>query len=168
MEAGDTSVAQRLGEAYLAGEGGPAAPEKAVELLCAAARNGDAEAKLRVAGLYLAGPAGLRDRREGLAFRLSRKDTGGVWRPKKRVTAGDRVPERRGKVYLLRQEIARTTHAAFEDARQRASLDGFMEAILPLTDAYDAFYRPGLVERLKQLPERVVRKVLRQLTRRTS
>ena len=59
--------------------------------------------------------AGLRHRREGLAYRLSRRRSGIM--PIKRVTASADLPLRRKLVYRMRYEIARWSHRMFRLAR---------------------------------------------------
>lgn len=59
--------------------------------------------------------AGLRHRRDGLAYRLSWRRRGVV--PRKRVAAGTAMPLRRKLVYRLRYGIARSSHRIFRLAR---------------------------------------------------
>jgi coenzyme F420-reducing hydrogenase beta subunit len=59
--------------------------------------------------------AGLRHRREGLAYRLSRR-RGGIM-PVKRVRASSDLPRRRKLIYRMRYGIARWTHRMFRLAR---------------------------------------------------
>ena len=59
--------------------------------------------------------AGLRHRRDGLAYRLSWRKRG--VRPRKRVAAGIDLPLRRRLVYRLRYAIARWSHRIFRLAR---------------------------------------------------
>jgi coenzyme F420-reducing hydrogenase beta subunit len=59
--------------------------------------------------------AGLRHRRDGLAYRLSRRRRG--LRPVKRVAASRTLPLRRKLVYRLRAHIARWSHRIFRLAR---------------------------------------------------
>ena len=60
--------------------------------------------------------AGLRHRRDGLAYRLSWRRRG--IRPRKRVEASTRLPVRRKLVYRMRHAIARWSHRMFRLARQ--------------------------------------------------
>ena len=66
--------------------------------------------------------AGLRHRREGLAYRLSRRRSGII--PVKRVAASEKLPLRRKLVYRMRYGIARWSHPMFRLARrlQRPSI----------------------------------------------
>jgi hypothetical protein len=59
--------------------------------------------------------AGLRHRRDGLAYRLSWRKRAVV--PRKRVSAGAAPPLRRKLVYRLRYAIARDSHRMFRLAR---------------------------------------------------
>lgn len=106
--------------------------------------------------------AGLRDRREGLAFRLAQLEASGAWFPKKRVAPSDNIPSRRKRIYELRQQIARTTHTAFAEARETGKEGIFEARVRPLTDAYDALYHPNILHKMCRLPGRVVMKIYRE------
>jgi coenzyme F420-reducing hydrogenase beta subunit len=77
--------------------------------------------------------AGLRHRRDGLAYRLSWRRRGVV--PKKRVRPSDALPLRRKLVYRLRHGIARWSHRLFRLARASRSpwiYTGWARAMLRL------------------------------------
>lgn len=106
--------------------------------------------------------AGLRDRREGLAFRLAQLDASGRWRPEKRVGPNDALPVKRKRIYEMRQQIARTTHEVFAQARETGDATFFDAQVRPLTTAYDALYRPSVLVRTRRLVGRIARKILKQ------
>ncbi|MDX2306637.1 MAG: Coenzyme F420 hydrogenase/dehydrogenase, beta subunit C-terminal domain [Hyphomicrobium sp.] len=86
---------------------------------------------------------GLRDRREGLAYRLALKDRQGLWRPRKRVAPSMRLPAQRRRIYDLRLRISQASHEfSAEPGAGFLALTGFEARLRPLTDAYDALYRP--------------------------
>jgi hypothetical protein len=103
--------------------------------------------------------AGLRDRREGLSYRLWLKDARGDWRPRKRVEASDQIPATRRRIYALRERIAKSSHEAFAAATANGDIAAFERALRPLTDAYDACYRPSLYRRARGLAGRIYRRV---------
>lgn len=108
--------------------------------------------------------AGLRDRREGLGFRLRAKDRAGEWRPRRRTPANATVPSKRQSVYDLRLKISRASHAAFASTiGSGGSVAAFEAALHPLIDAYDAFYRPSWSERLRHKARRAARKLLKKI-----
>ena len=109
--------------------------------------------------------AGLRDRREGLAYRLAVKDAEGTWHPKKRVVPSNHLSLRRKQIYTLRQKISRATDVAFDEVRRTGSLAVFELNLRPLTDAYDAFYQPTWCERLRLMLGKVARKLGKYLRR---
>jgi coenzyme F420 hydrogenase subunit beta len=110
--------------------------------------------------------AGLRDRREGLAWRLAEKDGAGQWRPRKRVEPSRSMPQRRQRIYALRQRISVASHAAFAAATAANSLAVFDAALRPLTNAYDALYRPSAMAVAWRFPRRAARKFIRIVTGR--
>lgn len=106
--------------------------------------------------------AGLRDRREGLAYRLAKKSAAGEWAPRKRVALSTDVPQNRRKIYDLRMEIARTTHGAFETGISDP-LTAFEMRVRPLTDCYDRLYRQSFAQRLRDLLRWITGKIWRTL-----
>ncbi|GAA5510426.1 Coenzyme F420 hydrogenase/dehydrogenase, beta subunit C-terminal domain [Novipirellula caenicola] len=94
--------------------------------------------------------AGLRHRRDGLAYRLHLRDQQNLWRPKKRVEpSASHLNERQKRVFELRQEIASESHKAFVVATDRGDLSEFFRLMQPLLSAYDKLYRPSLMSRVK-------------------
>jgi coenzyme F420-reducing hydrogenase beta subunit len=104
---------------------------------------------------------GLRDRREGLAYRLALKDKAGAWRPDKRVAPSMDLPAKRAEIYKLRLRITAATHTAWARARQSGGVAAFEAEIRPLTAAYDALYQPTSLQRMAVLVRRVLRKLMR-------
>jgi len=108
---------------------------------------------------------GLRDRREGLAFRLAQADQQGRWYPKKRVKAAQDLPRKRRRVYELRYLISQRSHMAYAKARAAGSLALFEQEMHPLTDAYDRLYQPDVFVRCRRFAGRAVRKLISLITR---
>ncbi len=93
--------------------------------------------------------AGLRHRREGLAYRLYLKDQAKTWRPQKRVK-----PERAllqpkfRRIHQLRLELAQTSHYAFSKAINGGAFDIFKNLMTPKIREYDAVRKPYLWQRI--------------------
>lgn len=100
---------------------------------------------------------GFRHRRDGLAFRLWLEDQAGRWRPKKRVqpSFAHLTPKLR-RIHKLRHRISQTSHAAFSEAKRRADLNYFAQAMEPLMRRYRRIYLPSF-------PVRVWRKLRRMM-----
>ena len=118
-------------------------------------------AKLDANAVALSQEAGLRDRREGLAYRLALKQASGIWHPEKRVAPRRNLPARRAAIYELRLQIMAATHAAWARARQFGGVAAFEAEIRPLTNAYDALYQPTRLQRISVLVRRIARVVVR-------
>lgn len=132
-------------------------------LLAEGVRSGQIELhELTAAAVANSQAAGLRDRREGLAYRLAQLDAKGHWRPRKRIAPNNAIPSHRKRIYDLRQKIARTTHEAFQKARGSGGMTTFEAEVRSLTIAYDALYRPSLLAQARLLLGRVTRKIWRQ------
>ncbi|MBD2200202.1 Coenzyme F420 hydrogenase/dehydrogenase, beta subunit C-terminal domain [Calothrix anomala FACHB-343] len=92
--------------------------------------------------------AGLRHRREGLAYRLYLKDKAKQWRPHKRIKAeANHLNMRLKKIYKLRMLMASQSHIAFHQAIQMKSFDIFRKIIDPIVKSYDSLYKPPLWRR---------------------
>lgn len=102
--------------------------------------------------------AGLRDRREGLGYRLELKATEGEWAPRKRVPPSSSIPKTRKLVYDLRMEIARMSHDAF-NSKAVDAIAIFKSRMVPLTARYDRFYRPSVQQWLFSIRPRLARKL---------
>ncbi|AFY53083.1 coenzyme F420-reducing hydrogenase, beta subunit [Rivularia sp. PCC 7116] len=89
--------------------------------------------------------AGLRHRREGLAYRLHLKDKAGLWRPEKRVKAqANHFDRKRKKIHELRVLMATESHLAFDKAIQARSFTVFRDIMEPIVKAYDNLYKKPL------------------------
>lgn len=87
--------------------------------------------------------AGLRHRRQGLAYRLYLKDVAGLWRPRKRVSAGNKhLSEKLQKIYSFRILLAQESHEAYKVAVKSGNFSVFQKRMLPLITKYRALYRP--------------------------
>lgn len=98
---------------------------------------------------------GLRDRREGLSYRLLLTERAGRWYPPKRVRpSADMSPERRV-LYRLRVLIARRSSVEFLRAKRDGDLFGYMRRMDRWTSLYAA------TEAAERLRPRVVRRAAR-------
>jgi len=93
--------------------------------------------------------AGLRHRREGLAFRLAEAEAAGIWAPSKRVKANrDHLSAKQQRIFALRQRCAEFSHQAFRAARQAGDFSYFKKQMQPLLNEYARLYRPGILRLL--------------------
>lgn len=106
---------------------------------------------------------GLRDRREGLSYRLYLKDKMGEWTPKKRVEAsGKGLSRLRQKIYCNRSAMGKVSHVAWGDAVQRLEIGGMNKQMAPLITVHDGLYRQEVrfkraFSRFKSLCGRILR-----------
>jgi coenzyme F420 hydrogenase subunit beta len=85
--------------------------------------------------------AGLRHRRDGLAYRLALADRNGEWRPRKRVPAAtDHLTERQKEIFRLRAAIANRSHTAFAQAVEAGRYGVFARRVRPLIWRYQRLY----------------------------
>jgi coenzyme F420 hydrogenase subunit beta len=93
--------------------------------------------------------AGLRHRRDELAYRLFLKDAAGTWRPRKRVAPSDSsIPKRRKTIQEMRLQIAARSHVAFRQAREAGRFEVFEEMLDPLFCEYNKTYHLPLWRRI--------------------
>lgn len=86
---------------------------------------------------------GLRHRREGLGYRLSKVDRQGKWRPPKRQAATPTgLSSTRKRIYDLREALAGGSHAAFLAAKEKGDFNEFVGAMRPLIEAYERTRTP--------------------------
>lgn len=98
--------------------------------------------------------AGLRHRRDGLAYRLWLQDRAGRWRPPKRVLPRRaHLGWRQRRVFRERIRLQQLSHAAYDRARREGSLTTFLEAMREPMRAYYATLKMPLWK-LLQLPVR--------------
>jgi coenzyme F420-reducing hydrogenase beta subunit len=80
---------------------------------------------------------GLRDRREGLSYRLATKQRNGLWTPRKRVPASfTGISTRRRKIYRMRTVLSVKSFEFFKTARERGDWNYFVSRMRPLVGAY--------------------------------
>ena len=92
--------------------------------------------------------AGLRHRREGLAYRLHLKDQAGLWRPQKRVKASAKHFNKKLKqIHQMRVTMANQSHIAFLEALQANNFAVFKNIMEPLVKAYNQLYQAPLWKR---------------------
>ena len=92
--------------------------------------------------------AGLRHRREGLAYRLDLKDKAGLWRPKKRVSAqAKHLSSKVQKIQQMRVEMAAQSHVAFLAAVKAGNFMVFKDTMESLVTAYNKLYQAPLWKR---------------------
>jgi coenzyme F420-reducing hydrogenase beta subunit len=98
--------------------------------------------------------AGLRHRREGLAYRLWLQDRAGRWRPPKRVQPrADHLGWRQRRVFRSRIALMELSHAAYDRARRDGALPQFLEAMRqPMRSYYATLKLP--LWKMAQLPLR--------------
>lgn len=105
--------------------------------------------------------AGLRHRREGLAYRLHLKDSSGAWRPVKRVKPSENhLTDRQKRIFELRIELAKASHEHFARAKASGDYPAFQRHMEPLIRKYDSFYAPPLVRRIKDKTKRIIKRIL--------
>ncbi len=105
--------------------------------------------------------AGLRHRREGLAYRLYLKDQSKQWRPVKRVEPGFRhLDAKTRRIQELRMNIAAVSHEAFLKARERNDFSVFKTEMDPLVAQYQSCYRDSMLTRLKRKIKNVMKRFI--------
>lgn len=118
-------------------------------LLCAGAKEGRLCLDSLTADELAASQAGgLRQRRDGLAYRLWLADRAGDWRPKKRVAARrNHLDPHMQRIYRLRYSLGQESHAMYYSARQGGCFQEFLESIMPLIQNYECQMNPSLLRR---------------------
>ncbi|MEP4035812.1 Coenzyme F420 hydrogenase/dehydrogenase, beta subunit C-terminal domain [Pseudophaeobacter sp.] len=101
---------------------------------------------------------GLRDRREGLAYRLHLKEREQVWAPRKRVDPSNDIPKKRRQIYDQRFKLREMSHEAWQQAVSKGSFQEFRVFMQPHAARMRAFYKRPLVLR-------IIGKILRSLRR---
>ncbi|GAB4531195.1 MAG: Coenzyme F420 hydrogenase/dehydrogenase, beta subunit C-terminal domain [Pleurocapsa sp.] len=105
--------------------------------------------------------AGLRHRREGLAYRLYLKDQAGLWRPQKRVKAqADHFNKQLRKIHQLRVKMANQSHVAFLEAIQAGDFMVFKNQMQSLVTAYDRLYQKTLWQKLIIKSKKIIKTFL--------
>lgn len=109
--------------------------------------------------------AGLRHRREGLAYRLYLTERKGEWHPPKRIQpSAKHLNSNLQKRQIWRTRLARESHFAFKTAVDRRQFSRFVQQMEPLVQKYQALYQPSqkstgknLIQRIKRLVKRLVK-----------
>jgi len=80
---------------------------------------------------------GFRHRREGLSFRLGKKEKARQWYPKKRVLPNQfPLSRQRKKIYTLREGLKQQSHLLFYEAMQKNRFEIFVKGMEPLMRKY--------------------------------
>ncbi|MFP4489124.1 MAG: Coenzyme F420 hydrogenase/dehydrogenase, beta subunit C-terminal domain, partial [Bacteroidales bacterium] len=101
---------------------------------------------------------GFRHRREGLSYRLSRREESGSWHPPKRVKAGEFVIDRKRKnIYRLREKISGQSHLSAYKAIAGDNLEIFFREMLPLKKKYrSAYYGKRYIRALRRIKKMIL------------
>lgn len=111
-------------------------------------------------GIARSQDAGLRHRREGLAYRLYLKDQKKQWRPVKRVQAGwKHLDAKTRRIQELRMKMAQISHEAFLKAREQNQFSVFKAAMDPLIAQYNAQYRPSFMDKVLGKIKQVIKRL---------
>ncbi|WP_199555323.1 Coenzyme F420 hydrogenase/dehydrogenase, beta subunit C-terminal domain [Sandaracinobacteroides hominis] len=94
--------------------------------------------------------AGLRHRREGLAWRLRKATRAGIWAPPRRVQPAVLVNPKRRQQLDLRVELAAESHAAFADARRTGEIALFRRRMQPLVHRYNRSMHYSFADRIRE------------------
>ena len=85
---------------------------------------------------------GLRDRREGLAYRLHLKNKNQLWAPRKRVDARPAgITRRRRSIYENRSAIGEASHAAWEESVNQHDIEMLNKQMSPLLETHASLYQ---------------------------
>ena len=110
--------------------------------------------------------AGLRHRREGLAYRLARERAAGRPVPTKRVAPSADLPEKRRRIYDLRTDLIVAGDRAYARAREAGSFAVFLRGIAPDVARYRRAYgADSPVERAKRFALRRAPRLTRRVQR---
>lgn len=88
--------------------------------------------------------ANFRHRRDGLRYRIYKKQQDGTWHPPKRLEPDSKhlSPERQH-IIDLRTQISEMTHKSFLEAKQKNDLSIFYKKVNPLIGEYERIYSPA-------------------------
>jgi coenzyme F420 hydrogenase subunit beta len=113
--------------------------------------------------------AGLRHRREGLAYRLAEASAKGEWVPPKRVAPErEHLTPKKRKIYSLRVQLAELSHRAFLEAKNAGDFSIFVRKMSPLVTAYNQLYAPSLLLRSALRTRSALRKLVAAVSARMS
>ncbi|NNF04300.1 MAG: hypothetical protein HKN17_07520, partial [Rhodothermales bacterium] len=103
---------------------------------------------------------GFRQRREGLAYRLSEARREGRWTPEKRVKASRwRLSRRRREIYSMRVRLWETSHELFREAVHRNDFAYFRSEMGEMIQDYAALYKLPWLRRIRRGLMRRVKRV---------
>jgi coenzyme F420-reducing hydrogenase beta subunit len=92
---------------------------------------------------------GFRHRREGLSYRIARKEKEGKWYPQKRVEANqNKITKKRQRIYSLREELSLLSHMAFLEALRQNNLNVFTSRMKKPLKKYMTARRKSIIHRL--------------------
>ncbi|HYX13853.1 MAG TPA: Coenzyme F420 hydrogenase/dehydrogenase, beta subunit C-terminal domain [Nostoc sp.] len=104
--------------------------------------------------------AGLRHRRDGLAYRLHLKDKVGSWRPLKRIKVQfNHINLRQKKIYELRILMASQSHTAFDKALEVGNFDYFKSSMDTVIEKYNYLYKPLFLKSLILVLKKIIKSV---------
>jgi coenzyme F420-reducing hydrogenase beta subunit len=101
---------------------------------------------------------GLRDRREGLAYRLYLKEKDGEWAPEKRVRPSCRLSRSRKKIYRLRMGLGTLSHKLWAESMRAGDFAVFQAGMGKMIRRYNRAYIsfPARIAcKVKQMVEKV-------------
>lgn len=103
---------------------------------------------------------GFRHRRQGLSYRLKKRQEKGEWVPNKRVKPGEfEISAKRKKIYNLREQLATDSHVFFYEALMKNDLKIFKSNIGVLMNKYSKANLPPVYKRLIYKTQRVLNKL---------
>lgn len=87
--------------------------------------------------IYQSQAGGFRHRRQGLAYRLYKKDKKRIWRPRKRVKADNSLSKKRKNTYDMRTILSKESFIAYKSARNKNDFAYFTKYMNPLISKYN-------------------------------
>jgi coenzyme F420 hydrogenase subunit beta len=104
--------------------------------------------------------AGLRHRRQGLAYRLFKARSAGEWMPTKRVEAGfSHLSAKQRQIFDLRTRAAELSHTAMLAAKQTNDFGVFVRQMQPIIATFEKLYTPSLPRRFALKCQTALRKL---------
>jgi coenzyme F420 hydrogenase subunit beta len=106
---------------------------------------------------------GLRDRREGLAYRLWLKQKASIWFPKKRVLPNrSHLTIKRRWLYRIRSNIGQESHRAWFTASESGRIEDFNITIMRLVNIYNWSYFT-INQRINYITKEFIKKIINTL-----
>jgi len=99
--------------------------------------------------------SGIRHRREGLSYRLFLKQKNNEWVPDKRVIPNNKIPEKRKKIYRLREKLRDESHVLFDEAKKKNNLQYFITGISPVVETYNKAYKNNIKSYIKYILNKI-------------